>query len=65
MDPLITGLTAGVAALADRALERRARRQQRGRLMDALPDLPPGSQVGEWYGTGGWWITIPRQELEQ
>ena len=52
MDPLITGLSAGAAALADRMLERRARRLQRNRLMNAITELPPGSQVGEWYGHG-------------
>jgi hypothetical protein len=65
MDPVVTGLVAGVAALADRALDRRARRQQRGRLMDAIAVLPPGAQVGEWYGNGGWWITVPHQSLER
>lgn len=65
MDPLITGLAAGAAALADRVLERRARRQQRDRLMATIADLPPGAQVGEWDGSGGWWITLPQQVLER
>jgi hypothetical protein len=64
MDSLVIGLAAGVAAFADRVLDRRARRQQRDRLMEAIPVLPPGSQVGEWYGNGGWWITVPQRVLE-
>ncbi|QKW36290.1 hypothetical protein HUT06_21510 [Actinomadura sp. NAK00032] len=61
MDPLIPGMAVGAAALIDRVLDRWSRRQQRGRLMATAAELPPGSQIGEWYGNGGWWITVPRQ----
>lgn len=64
MDPLITGLSAGVATLADRALERRARRRQRDRLIDVIAELPPGTHLGEWHGNSGWWITVPQRTLE-
>jgi hypothetical protein len=65
MDPFMAGLAAAVAAVVDRVLERRARRRQRGYLMEVIVDLPPGTQVGEWYGSGGWWITLPHQALNR
>jgi hypothetical protein len=65
MDPLIAGLSAAAAAVTDRILERRARRRQRGLLMEMIADLPPGAQVGEWYGSGGWWISLPHEALNR
>jgi len=65
MDPIIAGFSAAVAALVDRVLERRARRRQRGRLIEVIAELPPGTQMGEWHGNQGWWIALPHQALNR
>jgi len=65
MDPFITGLAIGMTALVDRVLERRAHRNQRGRLMALIAELPPAAQVGEWRGNEWWWVTLPQQAIER
>lgn len=65
MDPVIAGLSAAVVALVDRVLERRDRQRHRGRLMEVITDMPPGTQVGEWYGSGGWSMSLPYQAPTQ